>query len=140
MQSALEMAQLPYHDYSLASATTQMAILHQLRGEVRNVERYADTTLQLASAGGFPYRIATGRILRGWTLAAQGKHEEGIHFLRKGLKVCHSMGALYDYPYFLALLAQACGWAGQMEEALDAIDEAQTTIQKCRHFFFNPEC
>jgi tetratricopeptide (TPR) repeat protein len=139
MHRALELANLPNHNYSLASVMSQAGVLHQLRGEVEKVGEYADVTLKLAHEGGFPYRVATGSILSGWALAAQGDHERGIELLQKGVSLCRSMGAIYDFPYYLALLAQACGWAGRCDEGLNAVSEALDTMQKSRRFFCQAE-
>jgi tetratricopeptide (TPR) repeat protein len=139
MQTAVSMARLPNHDFSLASATSQACVLHQLRGEIEQVAACAESTLELAHKSGFAYRAAIGDILQGWTLAASGQHEKGIARLQIGVAVCRSSGAIFDLPYFLALHAQACGWAGRTDEGQAILSDAQELLPRIRPFFFQPE-
>jgi predicted ATPase len=139
IKQAEEMARLPNHDFSQAAVSTQRGILHQLRGEVEQVADQAAVTLNLAHENGFPYRVATGSILRGWSLAAQGEHEQGITLLREGLDACLAMGALYDYPYYLGLLAEAYAAAGEVDKALSSVAEARPLMQRGRCLFYGAE-
>ena len=63
-------------------------------------------------------------ILRGWALAEEGQGEEGIARMRQGLADLRATGAGLWRPSFLALLAEAHGRAGRLEDGLGALDEA----------------
>ena len=84
----------------------------------------------LATAQGFPYWSAQGMILQGWVLVEQGQSEEGIAQLRQGLGNLRATGTEVMWPYFLGLLAQAYGKAGQAREGLALLDEALTLVDK----------
>ena len=48
----------------------------------------------------------------------QGQEAEGITQIHQGLTAYQATGAAWWRPYFLALLAEAYGKAGQTEEGL----------------------
>jgi predicted ATPase len=127
------------HLYSLASAQTQTAWIHQCRLEYELTRQWAEATIALATTQAFPYRVAVGHVLRGWALAAQGQRRDGIAEMRAGLATCLSAGARLDYPYFLALFADACSRDGQAEEGLRAVDEALALVRDSRRFFYEAE-
>ena len=81
----LTLAQELSHPYSLAFGLTFAAVLHSIRREERETQARAEAALQLATAQGFALWVATGIILRGWALTAQGQGEEGMMQFRQGL-------------------------------------------------------
>ena len=127
------------HLYSLTSAQMLTAWIHQCRQEIGLTRQWAEATIALATTQGFPYRVAVGRVLRGWALAAQGQRQEGIGDIRAGLEACLAAGARLDHPYFLALLADACRRDGQIDEGLRALDEALALVRESRRFFYEAE-
>ena len=84
--------------------------------------------MALSREQGFPYWLGLGTIRRGWALAAQGQGAEGVEQIRQGLAVWRATGADLVLPWFLALLAEACGRAGAAEEGLTAVAEALTAV------------
>lgn len=69
-------------------------------------------------------------MLRGWALAEQGQIEEGITQMRQGLAAGRATGAGLELPLVLAALAETHGKAGEVEEALQAVEEATAIICK----------
>jgi predicted ATPase len=69
-----------------------------------------------------------GTILRGSALAEQGQSAEGIAQMRQGIAAWRATGAELRRPYYLALLAEAYGKAGQTEVGLRALAEALTAV------------
>ena len=63
-------------------------------------------------------------MLRGWALAEQGQREEGIAQMRQGFAAYAGHRSEDGTPHFLALLAEAYGKAGQVEEGLQVLAEA----------------
>jgi tetratricopeptide (TPR) repeat protein len=61
---------------------------------------------------------------RGWVLAAQGQHAEGIAQMREGLSTLQATGAELAQPRLLALLAEAYGHGGHAEAGLRVVAEA----------------
>lgn len=139
MQESVQMAHLPNHDFSLSSAMSQLCVLSQLRGEIAELTEYADATSEIARKGGFDYRRAIGDIMRGWTMAARGQHKEGLEQLQHGVAVCRAIGAIFDLPYFLALLAEGYGCARRFDEGQAILQEAHSVLPQSRPFFFQPE-
>lgn len=138
-RKAMALAKELGHLYSLASAQAQNAYLHQFRREENQSQEFAEATISIATEHGFPYRIATGKILKGWALSAQRQTEEGIALLRQGIAGYKATGAVMDLPYFLALLAEALGNNNQEEKGLEALDEAFEIVLGSRTFFFEAE-
>jgi len=68
--------------------------------------------------------------MRGWALAEQGQVEEGVAHIRQGLATQQASGARTALPYWLALLAEAYGKAGQTEEGLAALADALAQVEK----------
>jgi class 3 adenylate cyclase len=104
------------HPHSLVFALYLVASLHQLRRDVPATHEWAEATLALSREQLFPYWLAVGRITRGWALANHGHGGEGIEEIRQGLAAYQATGAELGRPWFLALLAEAYGKAGQAEE------------------------
>jgi predicted ATPase len=55
---------------------------------------------------------------------------EGISLLRNGSTAFRATGAEAGMPHFIALLAKACEIAGQVEEALTALDDALQIVER----------
>ena len=83
--------------------------------------------------------LGQGTVLQGWALAEQGQSEEGITQIRQGLATCQAIGAGIFHSYYLALLAEAYGKAGQAEEGLAALAEALTVVDKSGERFYEAE-
>jgi tetratricopeptide (TPR) repeat protein len=67
---------------------------------------------------------------RGWVLAAQGQHAEGIAQMREGLSTLQATGAELAQPRLLALLAEAYGHGGQAEAGQRVVAEALAVAQR----------
>src|SRR5205823_910923 len=80
-----------------------------------------------------------GTVLRGWALADQGQVEEGISQMRQGLATCQAIGIGIFHSYFLALLAEVYGKAGQAEDGLATLAEALTVVDKSGERFYEAE-
>jgi len=124
MNEALTQAQEVAHPFSLAFALDHAAWLHHYRRETAETRERAEADIEFSGEQGFPFFLAQGTILRGWALAEQGLHTEGIAQICQGLAAHEATGALLIRPYWLALLAQAYGRSGRVEDGLRVLDEA----------------
>jgi predicted ATPase len=138
-QEALALAQGLSHPMSLALALNFAAILHQFRREGPRAQQRAEAAMALAREQGFPYWWAEGAIRRGWALAAQEQGEDGITQIRQGLAAYRAIGAEVLQSYYLALLVEAYGTVGQMEEALTVLTEALATVHTTGERFYEAE-
>jgi TOMM system kinase/cyclase fusion protein len=130
IHEALTLAQELSHPFSLAFALAFAAWLHQLRREEQAAQEWAAAAIALSTDQGFPFWVAWGTILRGWALAEQGQRAKGIAQMRQGITAWRATGAELQRPYYLALLAEAYGKAGQAEEGLSVLAEALTAVHK----------
>jgi predicted ATPase len=121
---ALTLAQELSHPLSLAFALEMAAWLHQFRQEGHVTQERAEALIALSTAQGFTLYQALGMLLQGWALAQHGQVEEGIVRIGQGLAARRTTGAELKRPYYLALLAEAYGKAGQVEEGLRVLAEA----------------
>ena len=128
IRESLTLAQELAHPFSLAIALNTAAVGYQFRREVRAVQKRAEELMALSTEQSFPQWLAYGTILRGWALTAQGEGAEGISQMRKGLAARRATKAELQRPYFLGLLAEAYGEAGQAEEGLSVLDEALAIV------------
>ena len=127
------------HPFSLAFALNFAAALHQFRGDRQAVQEQAAAAVALCAEQGFPFWLAMGTILQGWVLAEQGQAEQGIAQIRQGLAAYRATGAELYRPYFLALLAEACGKGGRTEEGLTVIAEALAQVNNTGERYYEPE-
>jgi DNA-binding SARP family transcriptional activator/pimeloyl-ACP methyl ester carboxylesterase/predicted ATPase/type II secretory pathway predicted ATPase ExeA len=138
-QAAVRMAQDPSRRYSLPTAQAQMALLHQCRLEPEATLEWADATVALATERGYAYRVATGRVLRGWATAVLGNVDEGIDELERGLRASRATGAHLDDPHHLGLLADAHLRGGQVDTALGAVTDALEIAERHRSVSYEAE-
>jgi adenylate cyclase len=128
LSDAFTLAQELSHPNSLAITQCYAAQLHQLRREGVLSQERAEAAQTFASEYGFP--LAWGTILGGWARAEQGQGEVGLVQMRQDLESYEATGAKAERPYFLALMAEAYGQIGQVEEGLTALAEALAAVDK----------
>ncbi len=136
---ALTLARELSHPFSLAFAMDFAAWLHQYRREGQAAKEQAEAAMTLSTEHGFPHWVAMGTILRGGALAEQGQGEEGIAQMHQGLAAWRATGAELVRPYFLALLAEASGKVGQIEDGLTVLAEALSVINISGERFYEGE-
>ncbi|WP_349606457.1 adenylate/guanylate cyclase domain-containing protein [Cupriavidus sp. DF5525] len=121
--------------FGLAFSLVFAAELHQRMGELELSLEYANAALELSREQGFPLYTARATILRGWALATQGNHEEGIALIHGGLRAHEATGASLGRPSLLGLLADAYGMAGDPEAALRVLADALTLVRNTGESF-----
>jgi predicted ATPase len=117
------------HPFSQAVALDHSAWVHQYRREVHLVQERAEAALALSREQGFAMYVAIGTVLRGWALAKQAQQEEGIAQISQGLAACRTVGLELLRPYFLAMLAEVYGDAGQIDAGLAVLAEALAVME-----------
>jgi len=127
-RSAEALAQQLEHPPSLVYAQLFDAFLAQLHRDAATTYARADALMAFASTQGWRHRVEQGRILWGWALAMRGDAAVGVVHIQQGLGVVQRIGNKLYHPYYLALLAEAYGQAGQPEAGLTALAEAVTLV------------
>jgi predicted ATPase len=139
MEETLTLARRLAHPFTLAAVLFQSALLHQLRREPQAARAQAEASLALCMEQGITHYHAWSLLPQGWALAAQGQVAEGLAQMRQGFAAWRAAGAGVVWPWFLALLAEACGQAGQIEEGLRALDEALEAVQNNEEHLYEAE-
>jgi predicted ATPase len=124
---------------TLALALYFAAILRQYRREGPAVQASAEATTAIATEHGFSLWLAGGLVMGGWALAEQGALAGGIAQLRQGLTAWVATGAEGRHTYHLALLAEALGREGQIEEGIRVLDEAMGLMHSTGEGFHGAE-
>jgi predicted ATPase len=122
--AALTAARTLAHPHLLAIVLRTVVWLHHLRGEVPGMHAHVEELAALASTEGFALWAPAATIWGGWIVAVQGRPAEGIAQIRQGLTTRGTIGAQIAYATRLALLAEAYGQAGQVDEGLRVVAEA----------------
>jgi predicted ATPase len=117
-EESLEQAQTLAHPSTLATVAAFNACLQQWCGNLRGVEQLSETAIAISTEHDFAYYRTMGCILAGWALVQSGQQVEGIGKMRSGVDAFRAMGGVILCSYFAGLLAEACGSAGRVEEAI----------------------
>src|SRR5262249_51159425 len=111
---------------SLAAGTRLLSLV----GDNAALAERADQLVALGTEQGFPQWCAQGTIYRGWAKVRAGEVAEGTALLRAGLVAYRATGAEVFVPHYVDLQAAACEIAGQIEEALDLLDDALQLVER----------
>jgi predicted ATPase len=129
-QEAVVLAERLSRPFSLALTLGFAAWFHSFRREAQLARERAEAVITLSTEQGFPYWLANGTMVRGGALAEQGQVEEGIVQIQQGLATFRAMGAEVGRIWSLAMLAEAHGKVGQVEEGLTVLTEALDLVDK----------
>ena len=137
-EETLNLARELAHPFTQTITLAYAAMLNQFRLDVEEVGRLAEATIAHSTEHGFPYYLAWAEALRGWSRAASGAHEEGLAEIRGGIEALRRTAGA-RLPYYRALLAEAYGWAGQIDEALKALADAFAEVGKTEERWWEAE-
>jgi predicted ATPase len=121
-QEALALGRELSHAFSSAQALYWLAWVHQQRGEAEAAQKPIEALLAIGKEHGFPRFVAQGTLLMGRLLVDQGQVEEGIVQMRQAA-AGHPATLGRDRSQFFALMAEAFGKGGQIEEGLSIVTE-----------------
>jgi predicted ATPase/class 3 adenylate cyclase len=121
---ALTLARELAHPASVVTALYFAADIHMRRREGQRTYEQAEAALVLAREHGFAFRVAQAMLLRGCALVEQGQVDAGIAQICQGQAAYHATGARRESYLAPALLAEAYGRVGQIEEGLRMVAEA----------------
>ena len=117
------------HPTSLAYAHCFLAVSDCLRGDARDARYDTEEAIRLGQSYGLPSWVAMATALRGWALVEQGQTAEGLAQLREGITVWRARGFAHLAPLFLAMQADSCLKARQLEEGVAALMAARDIVQ-----------
>jgi tetratricopeptide (TPR) repeat protein len=110
--------------FVLAFAMHFDSFLRQDRREARAAQEAAERVIELSAEHGFAFWLAQATSVRSEAIAEQGRTEEGIAEMLKGLAAMHAIGFEANRAIHLARLAKAYGDAGRLDEAQSTLQEA----------------
>ncbi len=123
-RESLELAQRLQNPLAVAWARFFTGALHVFLREPRRALEHVDPLISLSTEHGFALFVGLATIVRGAALSEDGRHDEGVGGLRKGLAVYRTTGQRVSHRLYLCWLAQAYAAAGALEEAAATVDEA----------------
>jgi predicted ATPase len=124
---------------TLALALHFAAMLRQYRREAAAVQENGEATTAISTENGFPLWLAGSLVMRGWAAAEQGSATRGIARLRQGLTDWVGTRSETSRIYFMAMLAEALGREGQIEEGLRVLAEALVLMHGTNERFHGAE-
>jgi predicted ATPase len=113
--------------------------LLSLVGDNPALDQAAGELIVVATEQRFPYWRALGAAFRGWVTVKTGDLAHGISVLRSSSAAYRATGSEAWTPHIIALLAEACKIAGQIEEALILFDEALQITERTGECWFAAE-
>lgn len=127
------------HPYSVAMSLLFSAQLSQLRGEPDSARANAEEALAVTTEHGLDAAGAWCLLPLGWAEAQQGDVSRGISDICRGMEARRAGRVGAVWPWFFALLGEAYGIAGQLEDGLRALDEALWRVKKNDEHLYEAE-
>jgi len=123
------------HEYTLAQATFNAAWLHAIARNYESAKKFASKSIGLCSNGKDEFRLWLGcaSVLRGWVMTLEGNTIQGIMCMTQGMPLIEDTDAGICLGCFLPWLAEGLGHAGEIEEGLKVIRNAEETATD--HFY-----
>jgi DNA-binding SARP family transcriptional activator len=136
-QACVSVAEELGHAFSSVYAITCDAFLRQLRRERGEASERAATAARLAAELGLPLWEAWAAVVSGW--AAAQKDDAVIAQMRAGLDTSAAIGSGWARTYLIALLAEAYSELGQLDAALETLEDAFAVAAAQDERFYEPE-
>jgi len=118
------------HPYTTVLVWTWDTVFHCTLRETQAVQQRAEALIALCNEQGFVTHAGLATLWRDWALVMQGQAEDRIKYIQKNLAASRAAGIELLRSHALALLAEACGKTGQVEEGLTALAEALAAADK----------
>ena len=133
------------HSYSLGGPHTinfslcYLAAVHHIRGDSRPALGRATESLESAKEQGFATWIGISQMIRGASLVSEGRCEQGLAELDRGMKAHVGMEASTYQPFAMGLLVTGLIAAGRLQEARETLTQALTITETTGERFYAAE-
>jgi predicted ATPase len=124
----IEVAQRSPEPYVLALANCCLSEHSMARGDNTAAQKYAEEAMARSEKLGRATESAMGATWRGASLIAQGRYEEGIDGMRRGLSAWRASGGAP--VHLLCHFAAGLGKNGRSDEGLQVLEEGFTYLAK----------
>jgi predicted ATPase len=138
-KETLSLAQELSNPAALAFAQGVASLFHVLRRDFQKAQEFAESCNYLASEHKFPHWLTVMGFMRGYLQVEQGQTQEGICQMRRSLTTYQAIEAEDIRSLMLALLAEAHGKAGQIQEGLAELTEGLAFVGGTRERFYEAE-
>ncbi len=115
---------------TLVYALWNQCILRIQVRDARTAEKLSDEALTIAEENGFLYYISESQKLNGWSIAKRGRREEGLSQLYGELQSHRTGGKKFLLPFYFTLIAELHIDGSEVQEALQALDEARLYVEQ----------
>ena len=119
-----------HHPYTYSRGLFWNSLFHALRRDWSTAYERADRAVRLAEEHGFAMNAAAGSAVRAAARAALDPGDEAIIQIRDAITRHRQVGALFQVPYFLVLLADALLARRQWAAGLSAAAEAMALVEE----------
>ena len=133
----LEVAQRSSVRYVLAHASYLAAQHSFMRGDGTAAQKCAEEAVALAEEMGLVSLSALAITWHGAALIAQGRYEEGIAVMRRGISSVRASGRT-PYAGVLCILASGLGRIGRPEKGLQVVEDGFASVAKTREQIGSP--
>ena len=123
---ALRLAEELAHPYTKLMALQFAVVVHLFRREITATMNYLDA-VDVLSAEQHLSPFLNSSVVRSVLAMAENRTDEAVANIRKGMEIGQASNLMR--PYYLGLLAEALGAAGDKEGALSAIFNALSTAE-----------
>lgn len=138
-EQSLSLAKRLAHPFSQAYALHFLGTLSQLCGDREKTLHYADAQIALSGTYGFPFWVATGKMLKAWAQADTQPAELCCSNFSAALEEYKHSGNRLAHSYFHALLAELYLQDQQLDKAEDIVEQALQEVGISGEEFFSAE-
>jgi predicted ATPase len=139
MAEAISVAKELNNMQALAHALWHAGWLAHFERNPAEVERLASELIELSNRQNFAPFLRRAAVLRGWARSACGDAAQGVAWIEEGIGNYRATGSMLDMPFLLALKAEALHLAERTSDALQAIVEAETLIERFENRYWSAE-
>jgi tetratricopeptide (TPR) repeat protein len=136
---AVEKARQSGHSLSLAFGLHFAVITSQFGHHTERARALLDELIVLSEKNSFELWLAGANVHRGTQMIHEGKREEGLSMLNQALRAMRSLGTHLGKSTSYLVLTNAHLELGQLDEAIDRINEGVAFIERTGERFFEPE-
>jgi predicted ATPase len=127
---ALERARASGHANTLAVALATCLIIDMSRGRHDAAMPNWQALMDLSEKNDMRLYQAYGMFFHGWAQQRGGERETGIADMHRGIALLRAQGGGLNLPFLETLLAEAQGDTGEVEHALESLNETIAEIER----------
>jgi class 3 adenylate cyclase/predicted ATPase len=138
-EEALTMAKELANPANLINTLAFVATAHVLRRQPAAARQLAKVTMEMSAEQRNLHYLGHGTVLHGWAQVAQGKIEDGIAEIDRGMATYRATGARTWVPYFLGLQAETYARARRIDDGIASVAEALALADKTEQHSWRAE-